>query len=645
MVTCKAVTVCCMDAAFECTRMPCFLFFWTACHSLQVKIHVSDSTNNLFIWCQYGFGHQLYKVTWAVVMSNVLKIAIGQYSDKGRKEINQDFHGVFIPEEPLLTSKGIAIALADGISSSNVSQIASAASVKGFLDDYFCTSEAWTVKKSAHQVLAATNSWLHSQSQKNYEYRFDKDKGYVCTLSAMVIKSTTAHLFHIGDTRIYHLRDSVIEQLTDDHRRWLSKNKSYLSRALGIHSKLEIDYKSVAIEKNDVFILATDGVYEYVHSDFICNAINENINNLEAACKVIVEQAYTQGSTDNLTIQIVKINQLPSQDASEVYQQLTQLPFPPVLEARMKFDGYTIVRSVYDSSRSHIYLAIDNETNAQVIIKTPSVDLQGDPAYLERFLLEQWIARRINNPYVLKPCVQTRKRNFVYIIMEFIEGQTLTQWMRDNPKPDMATVRGIIDQIAKGLQAFHRLEMLHQDIRPENIMIDHTGTVKIIDFGSTKVAGIDEISKPIEQAEILGTAQYTAPEYFLGESSSPRSDLFSLAVIAYQMLTGKLPYGIHVSKARTKSAQNKLKYNSSLQDDREIPVWVDYTLKKALHPNPYKRYQELSEFIFDLHQPNKEFLNKTAIPLMERNPVLFWKSVSFILLLIIVILLGLLLSS
>jgi len=102
---------------------------------------------------------------------------------------------------------------------------------------------------------------------------------------------------------------------------------------------------------------------------------------------------------------------------------------------------------------------------------------------------------------------------------------------------------------------------------------------------------------------------------------------------------GKLPYGVQVSQARTRSAQKKLNYASVLDDDREIPVWIDYTLKKALQPDPYKRYEELSEFMFDLRHPNKEFLTKTAPPLMERNPVLFWKSVSFILTIIIMILL------
>jgi serine/threonine protein kinase len=181
--------------------------------------------------------------------------------------------------------------------------------------------------------------------------------------------------------------------------------------------------------------------------------------------------------------------------------------------------------------------------------------------------------------------------------------------------------------------------MLHQDLRPENIMIDVTGTVKIIDFGSTKVAGLSEISSPLEKQHVLGTAQYTAPEYFLGEPGSPRSDLFSLAVICYQMLSGNLPYGIHVSKARTKSAQNKLTYQSVLHEDREIPAWIDDTLKRALHPNPYKRYEVLSEFIHDLERPNKAFLHRTAPPLMERNPVLFWKGVSLCLSFVIVYLL------
>ena len=94
-------------------------------------------------------------------MPETLAVSVGQYSDKGRKTINQDFHGVLVPKEPLLSTKGIAIAIADGISSSEVSHIASEASVRGLLDDYFCTSETWSVRKSAGKVLTASNSRLH----------------------------------------------------------------------------------------------------------------------------------------------------------------------------------------------------------------------------------------------------------------------------------------------------------------------------------------------------------------------------------------------------------------------------------------------------------------------------------------------------
>src|SRR5205085_4384837 len=153
-------------------------------------------------------------------------------------------------------------------------------------------------------------------------------------------------------------------------------------------------------------------------------------------------------------------------------------------------DGYEIIREVHASSRSHIYLAADCETRAHVMLKIPSIDGRADAAYLERFLLEEWVARRINSAHVLKPCPQTRQRQYLYVATEFIDGQTLSQWMIDNPRPQLESVRRIVEQIARGLEAFHRLEMLHQDLRPDNVMIDKAGTVKIIDFGATSVAGL-----------------------------------------------------------------------------------------------------------------------------------------------------------
>ena len=134
------------------------------------------------------------------------------------------------------------------------------------------------------------------------------------------------------------------------------------------------------------------------------------------------------------------------------------------------------------------------------------MDLRDNTAYLKRFMMEEWVARRLNSANVLKIHPRTRKRNYLYVITEFVEGQTLAQWMIDHPKPDLDTVRGIIAQIIKGLRAFHRMEMVHQDLRPQNIMIDKNGTVKIIDFGSVNVAGVIEAEPRLDDGEILGTA-------------------------------------------------------------------------------------------------------------------------------------------
>lgn len=571
-------------------------------------------------------------------MPNQLTLTIGQCSDKGRKDLNQDFYGAIIPKEPQLSLKGAAIALADGISSSRVSQVASETAVKSFLDDYFCTSEAASVKKSALQVISATNAWLHNLTQQS-QYRYDKELGYVCTLSALIIKSTTAHILHVGDARVYHLRDHTMDQVTEDHRHWINKTESLLSRALGIHTALEVDYATREVQQGDIFILATDGVYEFISDAFIKEKIEHCGKDFDRAAKDIVNEAYKKGSPDNLTVQIVKVEALPNNDAKAIYEQMHELPFPPILDARDTFDGYQIIREIHASSRSHVYLAQDLTSNEHVVVKTPSIDLREDAVYLEHFLMEEWIARRINSAHVLKPCAQTRQREYIYIVTEYINGQTLTQWIIDNPKPNIEAVRDIVEQIAKGLLAFHRKEMVHQDLRPENILIDASGTVKIIDFGSTRVAGIMEMNVLAEEQHLLGTAQYSAPEYFLGDMGSHTSDIFSLGVITYQMLCGNLPYGADVARAKTKSAQRNLHYRTVLDDDREIPVWVDDVLKKSVHPNPYKRYQELSEFLYDLRHPNKIFLNKTQRPLIERNPIFFWKGVSGMLLLCVVILL------
>lgn len=559
-----------------------------------------------------------------------LSVKAGQYSDAGVKPLNEDACGIRVPEPPLLNTKGLAVVIADGVSRSEGGREASEACVQGFLNDYYSTPESWSVKTAGQRVLGALNRWLCGRGQRRYA----ADRAMVTTLSVLVLKSGTAHIFHIGDTRIYRHRDGELECLTRDHRLWVSDEKSFLSRAMGAELNLEIDYRSLPIETDDTFVLLTDGIHEYLGETELKILIEQKSASPEQAARLIVKRALENGSHDNVTCQILQVTQLPQLDEDDFYQQLTELPFPPPLEAGMVMDAYRVAHEIHASRRTQVYLAQEIETGRQVVIKTPSVNFEDDPTYIDQFLHEEWVGRRIHSPHVLKVMEPAGRRRFLYYVTEYLEGQTLRSWMTQHPRPDLRTVRNLVDQLITGLRAFHRLEMVHRDLKPENILIDATQTVKIIDFGSTKIAGIEEIQTPYERNALLGTLDYAAPEYFEGYAGSPQSDIFALGVITYEMLTGRLPYGSALSARRLKRAT----YTSIKHYHPEVPAWVDEAVRKAVHLDTHRRYRESSEFIQDLSKPNSEFMHRRHIPLIERSPIAVWKGLAALSILINIVL-------
>ncbi|PCI80772.1 MAG: protein kinase [SAR86 cluster bacterium] len=560
-----------------------------------------------------------------------MQISSGIFSDKGKKQENQDSLGVRLGSGSLLQTKGVAAAIADGVSSSEHGAEASSACVLGFLSDYFSTPESWSVKKSVEQVCTALNGWLYRQG----DALTAAHRGRVTTFSALVFKSTTAHLFHVGDSRIYRIRQGMIEQLTVDHRTWISSEKSYLSRAMGVDTHLQIDYSRSALEIGDVYLLSTDGVHDFLTEDEVLAIVLSSQKDLNKATELLGRQALDHGSLDNVSCQLLRIDELPSQDVDEVYSQLTELPFPPDLSEGHILDGYKIVRELHASNRSQLYLAIDSDTGLHIALKTPSVNYEDDPAYIERFTMEEWVGRRIDNAHVLKVYEPTRRRRFLYHVAEYLQGPTLRQWMHDNPAPELEEVRGIIEQVASGLQSFHRLEMLHQDLKPENIIIGNQGSLKIVDFGSVKVAGIAEIDTPIYRSNLLGTKNYSSPENLADQPGSNASDIYSLGVITYEMLSGgKLPYG-EITSNKSKINFKKLRYIPCRDHNEDIPAWLDGALKKSVSPGPENRYHELSEFLYDLRNPNSSLNFIDQRPLIERHPVKFWQGVSAFLAIVI----------
>ncbi|MDX8376783.1 MAG: bifunctional protein-serine/threonine kinase/phosphatase [Mariprofundales bacterium] len=554
-------------------------------------------------------------------MSNKLIVDVGQKSLTGIKAQNEDCCGMRIPDDMELIHKGMVAVTADGVGSSEAGKEASEYCVQGFISDYYSTPISWSVKTAGERIIYALNSWLFSQGQRRYASQLS----LASTFAALILKSTTAYLFHVGDSRIYLIRNSKIKCLTKDHRLVIDRNKSYLARAMGGEAEVHFDYASLAIEAGDRFVLSSDGVHDFLS--------NEQLQQLtlatkpESAAASIVDEAIRAGSNDNLTCQIIHVQQLPNQDDNEYYKTLTALPFPPSLEAGMKLDGYRIIKELHSSTTIQIYLAEDIDDGETVVIKTPSVNFEDDPVYIDRFLHEVWVGRRINSPHVFRVLQLKRNRSCIYYVTEFIEGQSLAQWILDNPNPDLTQVRNIIDQIIKGLRAFHRREMVHQDLKPENIMIDKHCVIKIIDFGSTQVAGLKEIYTPVEQHHVEGTVNYIAPELFDGFEGTPRSDMYSLGVTIYEILSGGyFPYG----KTEQAKPHKHYDYTTLRKFNPNIPIWMDRAIQKAVHKNPDRRYNSFSEFQYDLSNPNSEFMKRSA-PMIERNPLRFWRGLSIIL--------------
>ncbi len=405
---------------------------------------------------------------------------------------------------------------------------------------------------------------------------------------------------------------------------------------MGLDVKLDVDCRSLELEAGDLFFLSTDGIHDFIkQADLRASlsplATEPSEQKFEDCCESLIKQALANDSGDNLSCQILRIDSLPKQTMDEVGRKLSQLPFPPPLSVGMVLDGYQIEKEIQSSSRSQIYLVRDTKTDERYCMKTPSVNFDDDLAYIERFIMESWIGSQINSPQVVKVIKKDEKKSCLYYLTEYIDGITLAQWIKENPKPSVQDVIYLVQQIVKGLCAMHRREILHQDIKPSNIMIDKNGEVKIIDFGSCYIKGFAEIASPLERQGILGTAGYSAPEVVLTAKSSVQAEVFSLAVIVYEMLTGKEPFAGKLNECRTAKSYLKTKHIPCFELNPLIPIWMDGAIKKGLRFDPERRYREVSELLYELQNPNPKYQKHYDIALMDKSPALVWQAISAVL--------------
>lgn len=576
----------------------------------------------------------------------ILAVVIGGASQAGTKAENQDAFAALQPSVAERESKGIVVAIADGVSSASHAAQAAQLSVTQFIQEYYATTASWSTNKSAAKVLKSLNQWLFSQgvtgsvtdSKCHHENTQQQTAQWLTTFTALIVKSSSAYIFHVGDTRVGKYRHGEYHVITRNHNQKQGLSGSLLTRALGADSHLKVDQYQLGVNVGDIFMLTSDGVHEHIPGQQltkILSAIPKQPNKvmLEQVSLQIVTQAIAAGSEDNVSCVLVYIDATPKRELAEIEQDLLTRIIPPALQVGQKLDGYKVKKILHASVRSHLYLVEHADHEQPLVLKVPSMNFIDDAIYIQGFLREGWVGERIKHRNVMQVITNPNPSKALYHVCQFIDGQPLSEWMHDNPKPTIAQVRDIVSQIVSALRAFQRLDLVHRDLKPDNIMINASGQITLIDYGTVLIAAQDEVTTGLPETVPQGTLNYIAPETLLTMHADHQSDLFSLAVVCYEMLSGALPYKPMASSHEKVKAYPLWQYRSIKDYRNELPLWLDLTLKKALQANPKDRYHAFSEFLTDLNKPNLDVLQAYQnLPFIKRYPIQFWQATTFILL-------------
>ena len=269
---------------------------------------------------------------------------------------------------------------------------------------------------------------------------------------------------------------------------------------------------------------------------------------------------------------------------------------------------YKILEELGRGGMGEVYLAEDSELDRKVALKFLPEHLTRDVENIERFRREAKAAAALNHPNIVtiyeiaetKPAPGEPGDGQTFIVMEYVEGKTLRELLIENSQFPIPSSIDIINQISEGLSEAHKADIVHRDIKPENILIDSRGRVKILDFGLAKLKGVSKLTK---ETLTLGTIHYMSPEQLQGKEVDNRSDIWSLGVVLYEMLTGEVPFTGDYEQAVAYAILNE---NIKPVIDKDTPEELKRIIEKCLSKDPVDRYQNVEEIKDDLSNPKEE---------------------------------------
>jgi serine/threonine protein phosphatase PrpC len=554
-----------------------------------------------------------------------LIVSTGHHSLAGVRPRNEDFVGMVTPNEPERSSKGIIAAIADGVSGNEGGREASEYAVRGLLTDYYATPDTWEITTSLEKVLVAINSWVQQQGTARRELA-----GMATTLTALVLRGRMYYTAHVGDTRCYLLRDDglgKLQKLTQDHVWDRPEMQHVLTRAIGMDTRLAVDHGMGEVRQNDVFLLASDGVWaalsEYDITD-ILKQVSQLILTPELASKTLCDAALAAGSQDNCSAIVLQVTSLPEGDLRDALSELRSLPAPPKLKPGQMIDGYLVEEILHTSMTTLLYLVNDSLQHRKLVLKTLHPDRANDAHERSAFAHEAWLAKRVVArffPQVITP----EQRNFLYYLSTWHAGDSLQNRLLAGQHFTVPDVITYGSKLVRAIGALHRRSIVHRDIKPDNVHLGEDGEIRILDLGVAQ-SGLDAQESNLSASfSMAGTPSFLAPEQFQGAKATAQSDIYATGVTLYYLLTRHYPYGEIEPFQRPK-------FGDAVVPSRyrpDLPIWLENVLLKAVAREPQERFETAEEFLLALERGAARPLpTRNPTPLVNSDPATLWRAIA-----------------
>jgi serine/threonine protein phosphatase PrpC len=536
-----------------------------------------------------------------------LQLSYADSSASGPRAENQDATRMVSPALSLAASKGYLFALADGVSQCADGGLAARSTLQALAHDYYATPQTWGVAQALDRLLLAQNRWLHANGG---------GQPLLTTISALVLRGRRFTLAHIGDCRVYRWCEGQLQRISEDHV-WSQPGMQHvLKRAMGLEQHLVVDYLEGELRSGESFLLVSDGIWATLSEASIAGVLRDE-SDLQNATNALVTAAHLAGSQDNASAVLVRVEKTGEASLGDALDQVEQWPLPPALKPGQRFEGWQVEALLGQTRQSLLYRVRDDQQQTW-LLKTLPAHRDGDSEAGQSLLQEEWFLRRVAGRFFPEVHSASERQHLYYLMREH-PGITLAEHHRQHGNLSLTQGLEVAMHLLRALGMLHRRNILHRDIKPDNLLLNEDGDLRVLDFGLAYCPGLS--TQP--PGELPGTPSYIAPEAYAGAAPTAAQDLYSAGVTLYFLLTGHYPHG-------EIEAFQRPRFGTPVPASRyrpDMPEWLVHNLDQALASDPAQRFETAEQWLLALKNGEQQPSARPR-PLLEREPLKVWRAMA-----------------